>query len=319
MSYMDLLVVFLFLWIFATKRKPPIGFDKGSTGTIRGIAMLLIILHHIHLRIDDGSLILGSAGYMATGFFFFVSGYGNHLSIKKRDVTYRWLVDKFVKIYSTFFAGFIINWIILKAFYKNSALSIMETIRHLLIISLPNQVSWFPKMILLSFIIHWTLSKYLQKYTSYFFWIIDLIILGLMVCTRIKTFWWFSFLCYPLGITFAENKEKCIERPAHKFFFCGIICMITALAGIFFDPPRVIASMALSMCCFYLTGIYHFDSKILSYVGNNSFEFYVFHIVCWQAFAILIDVNVLLYGGSVLIGSFVLVHLYLKMKLVANR
>lgn len=314
MSIMDVTILFIFVWLFFTKSRPATGFDRVSTGTLRGIAMLLIILHHIHIRINDGSLMLESAGYLATGLFFFISGYGNQLSLTKKEESFRWLINKFIKIYRTYLVGFVLYWFILKLLYKEIALTAFSTVKHLLIMSMPNQVTWFPKMILLSFAIHWVLNKYFRKHTASFFWIIDIIILGMMVYGKVRSFWWFSFLCYPTGVLFAEKKDMFRDKPLLKFFVFGLVCTITALTGVYREPARIIAAMTLSICCYYLTEIYHFESKQLEYVGNNSFEFYIFHVLCLQTFAMLIGVNALLYGTSVILGSIALVHIYLKIK-----
>ena len=85
MSFLDCISAVFVVVFFACSRqneeKTILG--RESTASLRGLAMLLIILHHIHNRFGFYSPILTQVGYLTTGVFFFVSGYGNMFSINK--------------------------------------------------------------------------------------------------------------------------------------------------------------------------------------------------------------------------------------------
>ena len=109
MSYLDIIMALLFFAFFVCSRQ--IGnytiFGRDSTDSLRGLAMLGIILHHIHNRLGLCSPIISQVGYLATGLFFFISGYGNMLSInKKNDINVKWFVRKLLKIYVPFFVAY---------------------------------------------------------------------------------------------------------------------------------------------------------------------------------------------------------------------
>ena len=132
------------------------GFGRDTTATLRGLAMLGIILHHIHNRFGAHSPILSTLGYLTTSLFFFISGYGNMISInKKNEVRSEWLYRKFFKIYRPFFAAYWLYYIMETFIYSDLRPSLKEAVFDMLTVSMPNQVSWFPKIILLCFLFHY--------------------------------------------------------------------------------------------------------------------------------------------------------------------
>ena len=97
LTYLDI-VLFILLGLFLSRSTAiddaDAFFCKDSTSSLRGLAMLGIILHHIHNELQYGSFLLSSVGYLSTGLFFFISGYGNSLSLKKKPSRHIQLVKK---------------------------------------------------------------------------------------------------------------------------------------------------------------------------------------------------------------------------------
>ena len=88
-------------------------FERRTTNSLRGIAMLAIVLHHIHNNLGFWSPVMSQVGYLATGLFFFISGYGNTLSIEKREcLKLSWLIDKIKKIYIPFIWAYVLYTIL---------------------------------------------------------------------------------------------------------------------------------------------------------------------------------------------------------------
>ena len=115
MCFLDLLFC-IFMLVFLSQVRPlksnQNGFGRDTTASLRGIAMIGIILHHINYKIGTGSLILSYMGFLTTGLFFFISGYGNMLSInKKTHVQFEWLYKKFFKIYTPFIFAYCLYYL----------------------------------------------------------------------------------------------------------------------------------------------------------------------------------------------------------------
>ena len=162
MSYLDGIMVILLIAFFAISKSiknENLVFDRDSTATIRGLAMIGIILHHIHNRLTFSSLLLASIGYLSTAIFFFISGYGNSLSINKKNPNFRWILKKISKIYIPFFVIYWLYFISNCIFYPEKIPAFREIIQDIFTISLPNEVSWFPKIIVLCFILHFLSKK----------------------------------------------------------------------------------------------------------------------------------------------------------------
>ena len=142
------------------------GFGRDTTAALRGLAMLGIMLHHIHNALGYSSTVLILAGYLTTGLFFFISGYGNTLSVNKRPkVSLDWLYKKILKIYIPFFAAYWIYYLFLILMHPELCPGIKETMVDLVTVSLPNEISWFPKIILLCFAVHWIAKKLFRNDT----------------------------------------------------------------------------------------------------------------------------------------------------------
>ena len=84
-------------------------FSKNSMYVLRGVSMLLIILHHInhHADIAFGIALLGrlldELGYLSTGVFFLLSGYGLTVSINKNQpITLSYCTKRLFRIFYTF-------------------------------------------------------------------------------------------------------------------------------------------------------------------------------------------------------------------------
>ena len=80
--------------------------------------MISIILHHIHTTIDLSlgsnvlAKILNSQGYLSTGVFFLLSGYGLTISINNQQpLKLNYLFSKLWTIYSTFLFAYLISYI----------------------------------------------------------------------------------------------------------------------------------------------------------------------------------------------------------------
>ena len=94
-------------------------FQKESTYSLRGICMLLIVLHHIYQYTASRygvtypmplAIILQSLGYLATGVFFLLSGYGLTFSMKRSEpISLSYSVKQLLKIYKPFLFIWIIS------------------------------------------------------------------------------------------------------------------------------------------------------------------------------------------------------------------
>lgn len=177
-------------------------FGRDTTASLRGLAMFGIMIHHMHTRMGGHSPVLSPSGYLGVGLFFFISGYGNMLSLNRRqDIRVKWLIDKLVKLYIPFFVAYWIFFGMLEIFYSDLVPTPKELLFDLVTLSLPNKDTWFVKIILLCFLIHWLAKKLTSDITKQN----AIITIAILVYTvtamkmHVNSQWYSSVLCYPLG------------------------------------------------------------------------------------------------------------------------
>lgn len=326
MSFLDA-IMFAFVIYFLVFTRPLAkdeqGFGRDTTAALRGLAMIGIVLHHIQNRFGYPTPVLSSIGYLATGLFFFISGYGNMLSINKGNkVKLEWIFKKFFKIYIPFFVAYWAYYLCLAVMYADLRPNGVDTIIDIVSVSLPNEVSWFPKIILLCFAIQWIAKKLSDKVFLQNGFILSAVIIYIVIMRKIGFFdyWYNSVLCYPLGCIFAKPtiSDKLLgylkDKKIISFFGFWILFGVSILIPITVLNLRFWCPVFFSLGCYYFSYAFKVKTKFLSWVGNNSFEFYLFHIANLQVFAYLIDVNRYMYGLLVLLGSFASVYAYLFVK-----
>ena len=212
MNFLDCILTVLIVLILAVSK--PISknseiFGRDSTASLRGLAMLGIMLHHIQNELGLCSPILIQVGYIATGLFFFISGYGNTISLNKNGSSIKWIWNKFLKIYIPFFVVYWFCFICLYAIYPLELPTEIETIKDMVTISLPNQASWFPKIILLCFAVHWLANKLFlnKKIQTLVVFCCIVIYIAVMWKKGFAACWYNSVICYAIGILVSEMRE----------------------------------------------------------------------------------------------------------------
>lgn len=320
MNFLDviLVAVIIFMVLKSTSKVDYRVFDRNSTAVMRGVVMIGIILHHVHNNLQLSSPILGQVGYLGTALFFFISGYGNHISLNKNNSELKWLLKKVLKIYIPFLISYVIYYLVLLIGYHDILPSLNELANDLVTVSLPNQVSWFPKIILVCFLFHWVIRRLFSKESSQVMVLCISILCMVIALWKLgfPSYWFNSVLCYPIGAIVNEKKEKFITiMNEHKYSFLGILVFLfvaSFLAAHKFWFISVITAVLFCAVCFAYTCCFVIEEKWLSWIGNNSFEFYLFHIVCLQCFLYLVPSHPIVYTFCVMLFSVLIVILYKK-------
>ena len=202
--------------------------------------------------------------------------------------------------------------------YRDFVPSLNELFNDLAIVSLPNQVSWFPKIILLCFLVHWTIRRLFSKESNQVIALCISMLCMVFVLWKLgfPSYWFNSVLCYPIGALVSENKERCVTvMNKHKYSILGIFVFLFAasfLASRRYWFISIITAILFCIFCFAYTYCFVIQEKWLSWIGNNSFEFYLFHIVGLQCFLYLVPSHPIVYTLCVLIFSVLIVCLYKK-------
>lgn len=291
-------------------RKPAVdgGFDRQTTAVIRGVAMIGIVLHHIGNGLGLASPIMFSVGYLATGVFFFISGYGNTLSIDKcTKVNITWLTKKLSKILLPFFIFFVLFYI--TAFDRPD---VKSALKELIRLNTPTGGQcWFIKIILFCFIIHFISALLFKskKWRCTVLFILTVIYILAAYYFKLSNEWFNSVLCYPLGAmctyTFANKTIKKKELLIWGALFLVSFYLVNHFYQLAFCLG-ILCALLFSLFCFVYGKEYHSESPLLEWIGNNSFEFFLFQMIPLH---ILKNTKDFLYGIPYALGILILTGL----------
>lgn len=325
-----IILVFSIVLLSVSARKTSGFLDMDSTNAIRGFAMIIIFLHHIMNRV--GYLpyvkILGFSGYICTGIFFFLSGYGNLLSLKRQTVLQtKWLKKRLIPLYSAFLVFYVIRsigFVILNNMELYSFnVTFIKIILELCTLTTPDSINWFPKIIFISFIVYYLIFKFIKNDNIKLF-VLFLIISAYIVggyAFHLPTYWYNSVFCFFVGAFVGKYKETIskyiTETPLVNRILFFVVNIILFGASFLLLKGRVILQIIpcvlASLLCVTTLNVVNFKSKLFSYVGKNSFEFYISHVSMLAIlYAFSTDTNVLTI--SLFIVSVLLVWIYLFFK-----
>lgn len=199
-------------------------FDKEDTYSLRGICMIMIIIHHLYqfLNAKYGmvfpsflSILLQDFGYLATGTFFMISGYGLAKSMDAHEpITLSYIYNHIRKLLCPFIFIYLIDVVIHSTLFgldKNLLLYNLFT----LTLS-DGGTLWFMKLIFLIYVFMLSLHLIIHnKMTRLVFTIFAFVAYVILAGGYIKLYsqWWNSVLCFPLGYIFANL--TCI-MPKHN-------------------------------------------------------------------------------------------------------
>lgn len=304
-------------------------FDRNSTNSLKGICMLMIIIHHIYTNLGYvNSYIrnfgLGSWGYIATGTFFLLSGYGLTSSVQKQKIENKdWLFKRLKKILLPY--GFVfVLYTTLQFILEDSVLS-FSVLKNFISLTVPGTTTWFLKVITVLYILFYIIFRsnrsILQKITIMTLFCVLYLIVAIPF---LPDFWWSSILCFPVGMISSYLASK--NKGAISDY---INCRVFSLRTILFDTIFILTSLliwkkldhfyylriAISITStFSLLTFFKYvqsNSRILNYISKHSINFYLFQFL-FLHFAKPFAGQWSDYGIIVFSGTFLLSLVYSK-------
>lgn len=192
-------------------------FDKEDTYSLRGLCMIMIIIHHLYqfLNAKYGmvfpsylSRLLQDFGYLATGTFFMISGYGLAKSMDAHEpITFSYIYNHIRKLLCPFIFIYLIDVVVHTTL---SGLDINLLLYNLFTLTLSDGGTlWFMKLIFLIYVFMLSLHLMIHNITiRLVFTILAFVTYVILAGGYIKLYsqWWNSVLCFPLGYVFANLK-----------------------------------------------------------------------------------------------------------------
>lgn len=298
MAWIDLLAVFLLI-ISAIGMRPVQGdtfinkeyLSVGTGKVLRGFFALVVIFHHLALRVTVGSLfhVFTQAGYLAVAVYFFLSGYGLQKShMASEDYSKRFLLKRLPKILSPYAVVTVLYWI---ANMCNGVVYSMGEIFAALQNGTPIvSFSWYINCICCFYVAYWLFMSMCRKH--YFgmilcacLWLAAYIV----VCRYLgRSKWWYNTpQLLILGMIWAVYEQK-ILRIIKKYYFAAVSVTATALiaadiAKHTLETHAAFPSLTMLTAVFFVLLILLLSmkvtltSRILSFLGKISMELYLIH------------------------------------------
>ena len=247
--------------------------DIQDTYTLRGICMLMIIIHHVLKFAEWAPIpIRGIWGDMGTAVFFFISGWGLYCSMEKKervDLDYLWQNMKKLLV------PFLIVWAITEVAYQ---------IVHPEIEWSGYGRIWFIQVITGAYIVS-ILTFMIVKWR-----ILRLTIVLILCLTYIYIGWkvlclpqyrWGSVICFPAGMWLCAYRRELKPVLEQKWAIAIISLFLYWLFRNYdFLPLRACLKYSIPFCLLFVSlgSIVNIQSKWLYFIGKNSLLFYLIHI-----------------------------------------
>lgn len=298
---------FLGMLILAVYSIPKIKIKKEflaieNTNATKGIAILMIILAHIMQYAGNSVTVIGggtkgvvfSFGSVGVAVFFFLSGYGNYLSLSKRPnrrAIVKTVLLQVVRLFALFVVCFllviIVGMIERTVFGQGPAWSADTVLQAFLSLRMPDTSTWYLKIqILLYGFSMFAFIVSAGAYRNILLLILSVAYIFIAVSCGLPNYWWQTALCYPVGAIFAEHKQY-LEKAINLHPYSGAIS-VTLLAGNTYVlimisagdliPLRVIAYVGLSAGLSVISNILDIRVPLLREIGKCSLPLYLIHI-----------------------------------------
>lgn len=274
--------------------------DRSQTYSLWGIAMLMIIFQHIYVQMGaEPKLFLPMAGlgYVGTGFFFFLSGFGLFVSLKsKTNIGKIWLWSKSKKLLIPFFFAYVLYFLVSLIFRPEVITRVF--IFDFFSLSIPYTSTCFLKVIVgVYFCFFLIFSKKNLETRKVLLMSILCGLYFVVAFLYLPDYWYTSILNFPLGLFAGLFYDK-IKRPS-----VIVICVGLFLGGAAYKYMPMdyafVPSLLLTVCFMFVIMYVRIHCFVLDYIGKNSMGFYLFQWV-WFPIGHLFTANWWVYAVFVL-------------------
>ena len=275
--------------------------------------MLLILFHHIYIQllgmdvsIPYIGMFLVPGGYLGTGLFFFMSGYGLYCSMSNRkELPYLYLWKRLYNMLSVYIVAFVISVVPIACQNEFGGGNLLD----LITLTIPNTTSWFFKVIIATYIVTFLIFKTSMRMLYKVGLVMVLFILYYIVsCNSLPDFWFTSVLCFPVGMLAAFKKQLFTDK-IQLFLAIAFIPLFFKMQG---EQVRFMTSIAFCFFILYFIRFVKYNSSSLKYIGINSLCFYLFQLALLQNVYALTS-SPLVYSLLIIIGVTLMSIIYVKL------
>lgn len=295
-----LLYIIVKILIFNNKAIVLQPFDNNKSLYLKAVMSLSIVL--CHLSVFAGPLMPSGGRLVATGLpivavFFFLSGYGLSVSLKRKGKSYMkdFFSKRMKRLLVPFVLANIINAIVFCLLGKEFP-SLHELVNQFIYMSPFLMFSWFVYALFFLYILFYLSYRFIDnKYIS--FSILFLSVITFIVYAYVESvfgFWRSTVVSFPLGILFAEcdNHIKAFLLRRRLFVLVFYSVFLFLIIGIYLTmkmlhlpeyPDTCIGFIVINfipitlVLCSYFFCVEGMVGTILGFIGGISYEIYLLH------------------------------------------
>ena len=266
--------------------------DRTTTNCCKGIAAIIIMLHHISFRLSNLPVYVKPIWYIAfpiVGFFFFMSGYGLTCGLlQKKNYLQGFLSKRLLNIIAPYVIVAIV-WIgleIMGGQTPTRAIAEAFTIRYI-------QPLWFIWVIIAVYIVFYTVFNHTEiNVGAYWFAIITIAYVLISAFANPRDEMYASIIGMPLGILWAMCERKIDSYFEIGFLRKEIVAIVAfvilfigrlTLSVVGFDNQsfqsvlRNIITIAFIVPLIELLKKVKIQKRFLIWLGTISYEIYIIH------------------------------------------
>ncbi len=267
--------------------------DLNTTSCIKGILALMVLICHLHARVDVfATSLLGTIfsafGYLAVSVFFFLSGYGlSEVASKKENYIPEFPLKKLFPFFCL--SSFTILIYLSRDLIVGNDIHFLEVLQSFLIGDTIVDNGWYLQVQMLFYILFYLTYRFGKTKKNIFLIVLVIIYCILGYFFDMATTWYEASLCFPLGAIYSAAKEKIkktfILRNLWFFVSIGILSLTFVIALLFGNKNilpeelRIIVKMISSILFSLLFALFFSKFNInfffTRFLGKYSLEIYL--------------------------------------------
>lgn len=259
--------------------------EKNDSYALRGVCMIMIIVHHTYLSAIDmpgchtDSWLAGVGtgwlwGYGGTGVFLFLSGFGMFFSLRRNRLSGKaYIRSKFIRLFIPYLWLWAVS-LIIYILYDSSQLTPRLLTSFLSLDIPPANEAWFYKVIIGLYALSIVIFKVFRNPRACVLAVSSVCVAYYCLANYVLGMnpWWFiTVLNFPSGMLTALFYDKLRHIQPVYVILPGTL--LFALLQ-YFHPNPTISSLLFSTVMINAVRYVNISNRILGYIGTNSLLFY---------------------------------------------
>ncbi len=265
--------------------------SRKTTDTLRGYAILSIMIHHLVLKMSSASILLPFrlTGYLGVSVFFFLSGYGLYQASSNKEVLYTrgFLPKRITSVYLPAVFAQLFYMIVMMIGFRQQY-TLQSFLIGLFVLQPVDSNQWYILAALYHYLMFWLSLKFLKTWKKRVLFLLLSAIVYFVFCVgmHLSKNWFDTAFCFFLGVTFAAYgkhlffwlKQTIVTLPV-LFVLFGVSVYfsygredVTALAF------RCLSSIVFVLLTVSILNIVNIENcRSAAFIGSISLECYLMH------------------------------------------